>query len=38
MILGFIDAKDMDMSESIWLSGCAIKGHFSAKNGKNDLL
>ena len=44
MIMGLIiDAKDMDVSQPIWLSGCPrtsikkslgcpIKGHFRAKN------
>ena len=27
-----IDAKDMDVSQPIWLSGCPIKGHLRAKN------
>ena len=27
-----IDAKDMDVAQPVWLSGCPIKGHFRAKN------
>ena len=30
--------KDMGVTQSIWLSGCLIKGQFSAKNTKNAFL
>ena len=30
---GQIDAKGMDEVQPIWLSGCLEKGHFSARNG-----
>ena len=33
MIMGLIiDAKDMDVSQPIWLSGCPIKGQFKVRN------
>ena len=30
-----IEAKGMDVSQPLWLSGCPIKGHFRAKRAKD---
>ena len=31
MKIGLIDAKDIDVAQPIWLSGCPMKVHFRAK-------
>ena len=33
--INLIDTNDMDLSKSIWLAGCPIKGNFRAKRTIN---